>query len=413
MLRDHLVLNHVQNEDDIQRLAAFNAMIHDETVGDMTRHMLLDHPTISQEWDKWLFIEDTQSHEILSALCLITWHFDFDGVTLKAGEVGIVGTHPDHRSQGLSSRLMARHRELLQSHAYDLSHIQGIPYFYRRYGYEYAIPLEGGHRLYLETIPQAATGFTLRKATSADVPQLVAWYPSTNQTLNLSARRDAAIWDYLLGAGMHTETAADTWIVQNADGAALGYCRIAQLNGFGPALVLNEVSALPHAAYIAVLQHAKAIAQDRDAPYLRLNIPASQPLVALAKQFDASDHGTYAWQILLPNPAALLHKLAPIFESRLAASPFVGMTRTVVISTYRAVYALVFENGRLQAVNTSAHGLPPDFSLPPTLLTPLVLGQRTFAEIARFFPDALANPDSQTLIDTLFPSVAAFVHTQY
>ena len=92
---------------------------------------------------------------------------------------------------------------------YDLSHIQGIPYFYRQFGYEYALPLEGGWRVDLHLVPDPDEGaretLTFRQAETAgsagqkDLGTLVQLYDAAAQDLSISVRRDAAVWGYLLG----------------------------------------------------------------------------------------------------------------------------------------------------------------------------------------------------------------------
>ena len=60
--------------------------------------------------------------------------------------------------------------------------ITGIPYFYRQFGYEYALDLEGGRVAFPASIPAAPSGepepYALRDATSADIPFIGALYAS-------------------------------------------------------------------------------------------------------------------------------------------------------------------------------------------------------------------------------------------
>src|SRR5690606_28118854 len=127
----------VTSEADGERLAAFNAQIHGDSVENMTRNLILRHPASRPK--HWLFIDD-EAGRVTSSLCLIPWTWRYGSVTLRSGELGIVGTLPDYRhgKRSLIAVLMERFNELLDECEYDLSHIQGIPYYYRRYGYDYA-----------------------------------------------------------------------------------------------------------------------------------------------------------------------------------------------------------------------------------------------------------------------------------
>ena len=152
-LGNGLILKSVADERDAERLAAFNAVIHDEGVAAMARALIFHHPNTRPE--HWLFVENEPTGQVVSSLCLIPWTWRYEDVALKAGEMGIVGTLEAYRHRGLIRALVARFDELLREGGYDLSHIQGIPYFYRRFGYEYAIPLEAGLRVEPYLIPDA------------------------------------------------------------------------------------------------------------------------------------------------------------------------------------------------------------------------------------------------------------------
>jgi hypothetical protein len=58
--------------------------------------------------------------------------------------------------------------------------ITGIPYFYRQFGYEYALDLGGRRITYLSLIPKAKEGqpeqYTLREAIVEDIPLLQQYY---------------------------------------------------------------------------------------------------------------------------------------------------------------------------------------------------------------------------------------------
>jgi GNAT superfamily N-acetyltransferase len=107
----------------------FRRQIFGEGVAGFSRSLILHHPHTRS--DHWLFVEDENAGQVVSSLVLIPWQWCYEDVTLKSGEVGIVATLESHRKRGLIRAQFARHRELLREGGYDLSHIQGIPYFYR------------------------------------------------------------------------------------------------------------------------------------------------------------------------------------------------------------------------------------------------------------------------------------------
>lgn len=409
-LGDGLVLRSVESPADVERVAAFDAHIHGEGSEATWRAWMTAHPHASQA--HWLFVE-AQGGRVVASLCLLPWRISYEGVELRSGEMGVVGTLEEYRGRGLQVALNRRFDELLRAGGYHLSHIQGIPYFYRQFGYEYALPLEAWWRL--ETSQAAALptrGHTCRPATVADLPALARLYDEALAELDIGAVRDEAVWRYLLGPGLETETGAETWLVDDAAGAPAGYVRIAR-QGFGDGLIVAEASQLGYEAALAALQTIRRLTLERGKPFVRLNLPADCPLVAAARGLGAYDGSSYGWQVRVPDPPALLGALAPVLEGRIGRSMFAGLTRDVVISLYTSSLVLRFVGGRLRAVEAVGGGPPYDLRLPPPLLAPLLLGHRSLDEIGPMYPDAYAVAGARPLIDTLFQKRRGWLYMPY
>lgn len=402
----------VSSPEDVERVAAFDALIHGAGSEPTWRAWMHTHPHIDPAG--WLLIEEQASARVVASLCLIPWRLQYGGVELRSAEMGVVGSLEAYRGRGLQQTLNQRFTELLHEGGYDLSHIQGIPYFYRQFGYEYALPLEAWWRLELHMVPAAPTpaGYHCRPAELADLPTLVRCYDEAAAAFDIAALRDEAGWRYLLGPALATETAAETWLVCDPDGAPVGYFRIAR-QGFGEALIIAETSLLSPNAALAALALARQLTIERAKPFVRLNLPAETPLVMVARSLGAHDGHAYGWQIRVPNPAALLSKLAPVFERRLAASSYAGLSHDLVLNLYRQRLALRFVDGRLHAVTPAAPDAPADLSLPPPLLAPLLLGHRSLAELAPMYPDAFAPGTARPLIDLLFPKLRTWLYQPY
>ena len=414
-LGNDLTLKSVSTEEDITRLAQFNVQIHDEyTLVPMTHGLIRHHPHTRPH--HWLFVEDDASAQIVSALCLIPWQWRYDDVTLHAGEMGIVGTHEDYRRRGLIRALNEHFSELLAEEGFHLSQIQGIPYYYRQFGYEYAIPLEGSWQIELRQIPDDppddAPAYTFRPASAQDIPTLQQFYAAANRSLDITTIRDADTWRYLLAH--QDKTAADTtfWLALDANEEPAGYVRLEKF-GFGEGLIVAEASRLRQPLAEAVLRWLKHTAVRRSKPYIRLALPTSSDLIQVAQGFGAQDTGRYAWQIRVPDPAHLLRAIGPVLERRITDSPFAGLTHTVRLNLYRAAFDLHFAAGRLDRVETAGFQQGGALQLPPRLFAPLVLGYRSLDDIQAFYPDALCSGPDHHLIDVLFPTMDAHIYTIY
>jgi len=410
-LENGLMLRTAADERDVERVAEFNGSIHEPGVAAMTRHLLLHHPHMRGR--DLVFIEEQQSDQILSSLCLIPWTWCYEGVSIPTGEMGIVGTLETHRNRGLIRAQVEYFKHRLHERGCLLSQIQGIPYFYRQFGYEYALPLEGGLRLETRHVPTPPDEpFTFRPATLDDLPVLMRLYDEAAQDLAIHTARDEVTWRYLLTRTQGTEMECETWLIQDVAGQVVGSMRLPKYH-FGEELVVNEVSRLGFEAALEALYHLKTLTVERGLPGIRLNLPADCTLMRLARSLGAYDMGTYAWQIYVPDITALLRRLAPALERRIARSPFAGLTREVRLSLYRETIALRFKGGKLAEVANLGNTGWEDIRIPPSPFVPLVLGYRTWEELHEVYPDAGVAPAWQLLVGTLFPKVTSFLYTVY
>lgn len=411
-LEGGLVMRSLRDSADAARVAAFNGVIHGPSTEPLAYAIMTEHP--HSEPQHWLYIEDSATERIVSSLCLIPWQLQFGEARLRSGEMGFVGTLEEYRGRGLIRQLNERHSELMRAGGFDMSHIQGIPYFYRQFGYEYAIPLEAWCRVELHQYgpPAADAAYSLRPAVIEDLPVLMRFHAEAARALQISAQRDEATWRYLFGPSLQTDTGGRTWIVERAGHTPAGYIRVMPI-GFGEGLICGEASLLHPDASAAALSHLVALAREQNRPYVRLNLPRQHSMVAMALARGAHPYSCYGWQIRILDPQAILRKLAPVFEQRIAASAYAGLSRTLTLNLYHMAFALQFVEGRLAGVEQRRDGQWGDLRLPPQLLPQLVFGWRSFDELNYAFPDASANDDARMLVDVLFPPAAGFLYNLY
>jgi hypothetical protein len=294
--------------------------------------------------------------------------------------------------------------------------IQGIPYYYRQFGYTYALPLEGGWRIDAHILPpvtetQPGPTFAFRQATEDDLPTLSRLYEEAALDLAIHAERDEATWRYSLGAMQATELACEWWLIEDtaSGGKPVGYLRLPHSH-FGAELAVSEVSRLSLDAAAATLRQLLIWAQERNLPGVRLNLSASSSLVQLARGLGAQDLGRYAWQVAIPDAAAFLTAIVPELERRLSAAPAVaGWCGDLPINLYRSGALLTVGSGRI-AVTPAAGSAGGPVNIPPDAFASIVLGYRTVDETLRFFPDLHVDGRLRPLFDVLFPPVAGHLY---
>lgn len=405
-----LALRTAASPDDIERVAQFNGLIHGAELAIAVRRLLRDYAGIDGR--DIVFVEDTATGEIVSSLLLLPWTLSYGGVNLPVGEMGMVGTLESQRGRGLVRIQTAYFMQRLRERGCLLSLIQGIPYFYRQFGYEYAMPLEGGLRLSGRELPAPPDAvFSFRPATAEDIPILQRLYGAAARDLDIRAVRDEALWRCLLGEPEGSALRCETWLVSDPAGQAVGYFRLPDFH-FDEELAVNEVSQLSGDAALAVLHGLKQVAAERGKPGIRLNLPAGCALMQLARSVGAHDLGTYAWQVYVPDLAGLLRVIGPVLEQRLAASSFAGLSRKLQLCFYRDSVTMRFEDGKLVAVQASgpAQG---EINFPPLTIIPVLFGHRTVEQMRLAYPDISVDGSVRLLFDTLFPPLAAFIYPSY
>jgi GNAT superfamily N-acetyltransferase len=416
-LGEGLKLQTATSAHDIERVAAFNASVHhDEGIDIFTRWKLGGgHPTAT--FCDCLFVEDTHSGHIVSSLCLMPQTWTYEGIPLQVGEVSLVGTHPDYRRRGLIRALMGEIDRMLRAKGCLLSCIEGIPYFYKQFGYEYAVPLASCAKLGLRQIPSLAAGHaepvTIRPMNVAtDLPPVMALFNAHAAELSIASVRDEALWRYQEAAPPGVPEPTTTYIVEGGTGI-VGYFRVHK-NMWGPLLEFAEAVVRPGGpeAWLALLRFAREQAIARDYGQLCFALPQSHRLLAVARGLGAEPERQYAWQVRVVDYAAFLQHVAPALERRLGRSPLGGFSGCLDINTMPRVLRLEFAQGRLASVvEVQEPREQATLRVPPSLLTQLLLGYRDCQRLMDCSLDAWAHPQVRQLVDVLFPETESFVYS--
>lgn len=166
--------------------------------------------------------------KIAALSSLATWDQRFGETTLKVGEIGLVGTLPEHRNQGLSRALMESFLDTMRGEGYALAYLFGIPGFYDRWDFHYAVPdhIHPYLRARAGVLePFAAHATRVRPMDGQrDIPAVMRIADADHSCLSCSPVRSKALWRHLLAsAGTH---GVDWLVAVNADDRPQGYVRI-------------------------------------------------------------------------------------------------------------------------------------------------------------------------------------------
>ncbi len=150
-------------------------------------------------------VEDTSKPDSPLVACTALWRhqWSYAGLPFGVGRPEYVAANADYRKRGLVRAIfeMLHARSAAEGHL--LQAITGIPYFYRQFGYEYVLDLEGRRTTYLSAIPNKKGDepdlYSLRPATLDDIPHLMALYDQGRAKSLVWYEGSEEFWRFMVG----------------------------------------------------------------------------------------------------------------------------------------------------------------------------------------------------------------------
>lgn len=203
-------------------------------------------------------------------------------------------------------------------------------------------------------------------------------------------------------------------VVDQNSGRVVGYLCLLSPPDRGTLRVIE--SGIPDAAVgWAVLRQLKR----SPAAEIQLGWPLTNPLLQLGRSLGSTPTPGDQWLIRLPDVAALLTKLAPVWERRLAASSCAGLTTSLLINLFRQAFVVDWVAGQVRAVravgfvDASMGANGGDLCIPPDAFVRLLFGYRTLEELQDAWPDIVVRPASRHLLQVLFPKQQGYFWLPY
>ena len=418
---------------DAAELAEFNASVHaDETIpGDAIAEWTLElfemPPPGFRAEDDILVVEDSASGRLVSSLCLIPQTWSYAGVPTSVGQPELVGTHPDYRRRGL----VRAQFEVIHARSAELGHqwqiIGGIPWYYRQFGYSYALDLPPFPVWrWGKSQPEPPAGYSLRPAVAADIPFVAALDEAAaarpwlcclrgvdGMTYEVTRRPGALPTGRILVLEQSRRGAPD------APAEPIGYVVHSARVAGRPCAVSGSWSSAAGRSWLeptaAVLAHVAAWGADRpDGPasWVTLLLPDGHPARrCVSTHLDQPAGNTYGLYVRVPDRGQFLRAVAPALEARVAASPAVGFCGELIIDLFTERLTLCFDTGRLVDVEraretgeTGEIAGSVDLRLPDEAFLHLLFGNRSLAEVETMYADAAVCTDRGGLLgEVLFP----------
>lgn len=410
MTNDSFTFQHLETDRDIlENLEMMRTVFGQNSGVDLlVKKLVYNHPEMTL---KNHFIAKHHG-KIVSTLNLIPQRWIIGNVELKVAEMGNVATLEEYRNQGLVRRLVNEYHKDIANEEYDLSVIEGIPYFYRQFGYEYALPLDEETKISLEKLPQRESKVMIRRFTNDDIPVAMELLGKGQSKFYVRSLRDKRIWQMQHETGLANDYEFICYAVEENDNM-IAYFRTS-LKPEKKEIILREATDVDQPAMEAIFSFMKAIGNETRLETLTARIsyrdPLAKSLVALGAE---QEMPPYAWQIRITDCASLLKKMRPLFEARLAASEFGRLTESLTFNFRRFAVQITVQDGLIIGIEKLDRPERSMVGLNPPASTQLLLGYRSREELQMIFPDFNVRHGYEKLVDILFPKLPSFIHSVY
>jgi hypothetical protein len=377
-------------------------------------------------------VEDThkEGNPLVASVCLQYMEWEYDGISFLMSRPEDVVTDAAYRNRGLMRILF----ELLHARSAAkgclLEGITGIPYFYRQFGYEYALDLCASHVVQLEAIPRASSGegkkeaYSLREGTLKDLPRLKELYDQQRPGYLVSTTMTEGYLQWLLEEEKVSATSKHnlirTLVIEDTDGRVQGwftmtgkrrarnlFIKLACLNR-----TLNFQSIMP--SILRALQtYGEQIPPEtfntEALSGINFYLDQNNPIYAALGKLDAKAEVAQSWYIRVADLPKFIQHIVPALERRLIGSAVASYTGELKLDFYRSGLRLVFEQGHLTIVEdwrSTVLDNSSDGGFPPLVFLKALFGYRSLAELRQIYPDVWVN--NTVLFNTLFPARASW-----
>ena len=429
-LGDGLILRR-STPDDAHELAEFNRLLHadDEADGQClaawTRDLLTrPHPTFSP--NDFTVIQEVATGRIVSTSNLISQTWSYQGIKFGVGRPELVGTLPEFRNRGLVRvqfeelhKWSAERGEMVQA-------ITGIPFYYRQFGYEMALDLDGRRFGYEPNIPRLNQSemepYLIRAAKESDLSFIEKLYDQTRERSMIACERTPEIFRYELMGRSEDNPCWVSRIVENGAGERVGYFRhpgyvrhnsmIATMYELSSGISWLDVT--PSVVrYLWTIGQEYAKRDGDECNSFGFLLGAAHPAYEAMGNRLPTIRDPYAWYLRVPDLRSFLDHIKPVLEKRLAKSIAVGHSGKIHLSFYRTGLRVIIEHGRIAAIESWKPGPKEegDAAFPDLTFLQLLFGYRSFSELEYTFADCWCDSeDVRVLLNILFPKKLSNVY---
>ncbi len=376
----------------------------------------------------YALIEDTrkEGNPLVACTCLFSSEWEYEGIPFGLGQPEFVATHPDYRHRGLIRNLFKMIHARSESKGHLVQAIAGIFYFYRQFGYEYALELEGRRVTYLSLIPKARENtpelYSLRAATPDDIPLIENLYKQQRSASAVWAVVTRSYWHYQLEERDVDPVAvgkqACIYMLVDAAGVVQGYTTLSNKRR-GKTLHVWTLDLFPGTNWQKVSlpllralqkygeQLPTVTSEAGPLSEISFDMGSTHPIYeVLGETLAPFYEPPYAWYVRVPNLLAFLQHIIPALEQRLANSVAASSTGELKLDLYRQGLHMTLDRGHITSIDPwvpPTDETPDVAHCPPLVFLQLLFGHRNLDELRYAFPDVQVRGEPEVLLKALFP----------
>lgn len=408
---------------DAEMLSEFNAHIHGEDEADRrgvaawTRD-LLTRPQATFRPEDFIIVEEVSTGRIVSSLCLIPQTWSYEGIEFGVGRPELVGTLPEFRGRGLVRiQFDEIHRWSLER-GQMVQAITGIRYYYRQFGYEYALNLNRWRMGSM--LPRRKDSeqekYSIRPAQESDTPFLISVYEYGSSRSLVRVKWTAEHWhNILFELSEENVHRLEFRIIQRADSQEpVGYFAQTPTLGSSGARAFHYELA-PGISWLEVTPYVIRSLWETGQEYAKRDhrscttysflLGAEHPVYDVLGNTVVIYGQPYAWYLRVPDLVGFLDHIKPVLEKRLADSIACGHSGEYLIGMNSNGIRITLENGHIRfdpwKPNYADEG---NAGFPMLTFLQILFGYRSFEELKYVFPDCWwSDENTRIVVNALFP----------
>ncbi|HKE66763.1 MAG TPA: GNAT family N-acetyltransferase, partial [Micromonosporaceae bacterium] len=331
-LPDGLLLRTAQPTD----LDQISALLTDrgEAADAVDHRLIVEDPDAG--WESCAVVVD--GDRVVSTATLLDETLSLDGLEIPSGQVELVATDRGYEGRGLVRALMgwAHQRSAARGHVVQV--MVGIPYFYRLFGYQYAIGMP--HTRQVIAAPPAQDGYVVRPAGPSDIATMESLQDAEQSRYDLRMAHSAACWRWLCARDGSSQ------LLVERGGIPVATARITPPE---EDILIGEVAAAEPEAALALVTYAQSLYGDRELAVKER--PGSVAGDALDPFLAPRPPDAEAYYVRVADPVALLDHLRPVLSARLAPSGLGAREGEILLSFFGSHVRLPYRDGAVVGIH--------------------------------------------------------------